>query len=123
MGYPVVEWCAAATAAVIVLNKVGSPQYLLWLLPFLALLQARSVWWWLLSAIAIVRYAALFGVGVVPIGIPAADRLARAAVLLQAAVLVLYAGSILTRARDAPAGPLPRRSSLGTALGEPVAGP
>ncbi len=95
IGYPVVEWCAAATAAFIVLNKVSSPQYVLWVVPFLALLPRRSTWWWLLSAVAVVRYAGLFGVDVFPVGTHTADELVRAAVIFQAALLVVYVGTIL----------------------------
>ena len=85
----------AATAAFIVLNKVSSPQYVLWVVPFLALLPRRSTWWWLLSAVAVVRYAGLFGVDVFPVGTHTADELVRAAVILQAALLVVYVGTIL----------------------------
>lgn len=94
-GYPVVEWCAAATAAVIVVNKINSPQYLLWLIPFLALLQVRAVWWGVLSATALVRYVALFGLGVFPLGTASADRLATAASGLEALLLVLFAASVV----------------------------
>jgi uncharacterized membrane protein len=98
-GYPVVEWCAAATAAFVVLNKVSSPQFVLWIVPFLVVLRLGPVWWWLLSAIACLRYAALFGVDVFPVGLQTADRLVRAAVILQAAVLVAYMAAVLIRAR------------------------
>jgi uncharacterized membrane protein len=108
-GYPVVEWCAAATAAFILLDKVSSPQYVLWLVPFLALLPLRSIWWWLISATAAVRYAALFGVGVFPVGIHTADRLVRSAIILQAAILILYVAAILT----------PRRSPSESRLASP----
>jgi uncharacterized membrane protein len=94
-GYPVVEWCAAATAAFILLDKVSSPQYILWLVPFLALLPLRSIWWWLLSTVAAVRYAGLFGVDVFPFGLHTADRLVHSAIVLQAAVLILYVAAIL----------------------------
>ena len=106
--YPVVEWCAASTATCIVLNKVSSPQYILWLVPFLALLSMRSVWWWLLSIIATVRYAALFGVDVLPLGLGTADRLVHATVILQAALLVGYMAAILMQRGNARIAPLPR---------------
>jgi Glycosyltransferase family 87 len=106
--YPVVEWCAASTAAFIVLNKVSSPQYILWLVPFLALLSMRSVWWWILSIIATVRYAALFGVDVLPLGLGTADRLVHAAVILQAALLMVYMAAILMQRGKARIAPLPR---------------
>ena len=99
VGYPVVEWCAAATAAFVAVGKVSSPQFLLWLVPFLAVLRFGSIWWWLLSAVACVRYAGLFGVDVLPVGLHTADRLVHAAVVLQAAILVAYMAAVLIRAR------------------------
>jgi uncharacterized membrane protein len=119
-GYPVVEWCAAATAAFILLNKVSSPQYVLWLVPFLALLRMRAAWWWLFSATALVHYVALFGVEVLPIGTTTADRVVHDAVIAQAVLLALYAAAILVRRPSAPAGLLPR-SALSPAAGEAVA--
>jgi uncharacterized membrane protein len=105
-GYPVVEWCAAATAAFVVLNKVSSPQFVLWIVPFLAVLRLGPIWWWLLSAVACLRYAALFGVDVFPVGLRTADRLVHAAVILQAAILVAYMAAVLIRARLRPCGAL-----------------
>jgi uncharacterized membrane protein len=43
--YPVVEVCAALLAAFLLFNKVHSPQYALWILPFFALLQVPIAWW------------------------------------------------------------------------------
>ena len=37
--------CAAVLVAFLLLNKVSSPQYTLWLLPFLALLRVHWAWW------------------------------------------------------------------------------
>ncbi|HEY8857952.1 MAG TPA: hypothetical protein VIM27_00775 [Gaiellales bacterium] len=95
--YRVVEWCGAATAAFILLNKVSSPQYILWLVPFLALLSVTAVWWWLLSAVAVVRYGALFGVGVFPFGLRTADRIDHTAVIMQALLLAVFIVTILVR--------------------------
>jgi uncharacterized membrane protein len=103
VSYPVVEWCAATTAVFVVFNKVSSPQYLLWIVPFLALLPLRSVWWWLLSAIGLLRYAALFGVHDFPLGLHTADDFVHIAVLLQSAALLAYGGAILYRSRLRPA--------------------
>jgi uncharacterized membrane protein len=93
--YRVVEWCAAATAAFILFNKVSSPQYILWLVPFLALLRVRAVWWWLLSAAAVVRYGALFGVDVLPVGLRTADRIVHTAVVTQGLLLAAFIVTIL----------------------------
>ncbi len=117
VGYPVVEWCAAATAAFVLLNKVSSPQYILWLVPFLALLPLRSAWWWLLSAVALARYAALFGVDVFPLGTHTADRLVHTAVIVQAILIVGYVAAILIQRRNGapsatPTGTRSRRPAL-----------
>jgi uncharacterized membrane protein len=99
--YPVVESCAAITAAFIVFNKVSSPQYMLWLLPFFAMLRLGSIWWFLLSTIAVVRYAALFGVDVLPLGLGTADRVTRAVVVAQALILIGYVVALIGRRADA----------------------
>ncbi len=43
--YPVVEVSAALLAAFLLFNKVHSPQYALWILPFFALLRVPIAWW------------------------------------------------------------------------------
>lgn len=42
--YPWLQVCAAILCAYLLLNKVHSPQYTLWLLPFFVLLRIRSGW-------------------------------------------------------------------------------
>jgi hypothetical protein len=44
-GYPLVQVCAAALVVFLLVNKVSSPQYTLWLLPFFALLRVHWGWW------------------------------------------------------------------------------
>jgi uncharacterized membrane protein len=43
--FPLVQVCAAVLVAFLLLNKVSSPQYTLWLLPFLVLLRVHWGWW------------------------------------------------------------------------------
>ena len=43
--FPLVQVCGAVLVAFLLLNKVSSPQYTLWLLPFLALLRVHWAWW------------------------------------------------------------------------------
>jgi uncharacterized membrane protein len=43
--FPLVQVCGAVLVAFLLLNKVSSPQYTLWLLPFLALLRVHVAWW------------------------------------------------------------------------------
>jgi uncharacterized membrane protein len=49
--YPVVQVSAAMLAAFLLWNKVHSPQYALWILPFFVLLEV-SLWWWVAYAVA-----------------------------------------------------------------------
>ncbi len=52
--YPWLQVTAAMTCAFLVLNKVHSPQYVLWVLPFLALIKVRWGWWvayWVFDAL------------------------------------------------------------------------
>ncbi len=109
--YPVMECSAAALAMFVVLNKVSSPQYLLWVVPFLALVPTRRIWWYLLSLVAVGRFAAEFGVNIVGFGTTRADELAKATVLLQAVLLILFAYDAITLPRTGrePHGMLPVR--------------
>jgi hypothetical protein len=69
-------------------------------------LPLRSIWWWLLSTVAIVRYAATFGVNVFPLGLHSANRLVHATVIAQAILLILYATATIIQGRGAGADPL-----------------
>jgi uncharacterized membrane protein len=93
--YPVLELSAAMVAAFVVLNKVSSPQYVLWVLPFFALVAAGRAWWWPLSVVCVARYLAEFGVNVVGFGAGTADHVMRAAIVLQAIVLAVYACDVI----------------------------
>ncbi|MGN6377898.1 MAG: glycosyltransferase 87 family protein [Gaiellales bacterium] len=93
--FAVVQWCAAATAAVIALNVIGSPQYALWIVPFVALLETSAIWWWLLSAIAVVRYVALFAVGIAPLGMSTADHLVTVTAAAQSIILLAFAAAVV----------------------------
>jgi uncharacterized membrane protein len=57
--YPFVQVSAAMLAAFLLWNKVHSPQYALWLLPFFVLLRANIGWW---IAYSIVDFAVYVGV-------------------------------------------------------------
>ncbi len=43
--YPFIEVCGALLAAFLLWNKVHSPQYTLWLLPFFVLVRVNIAWW------------------------------------------------------------------------------
>lgn len=58
--YPVVQVCAALLAAFLLWNKVHSPQYALWLMPFFALLRVNIGWWVAYSLADLFVYVGVF---------------------------------------------------------------
>ena len=58
--YPYLQVCAAMLASYLLLNKVHSPQYALWLLPFFVLLPLRWGWWTAYMAFDAALYVGLF---------------------------------------------------------------
>lgn len=106
-GYPWLGVSAAMLSAFLLLNKVHSPQYLLWLLPFFAVIRVRWGWWatyWLFDALLFVGlfqwYAVLLAGG--------DFGLAKQAVILgvwgRAAMLALLYVRFLTSDSVVPAG-------------------
>ena len=57
--YPFLQVCAALLAGFLLWNKVHSPQYALWILPFFALVRLSFVWW---ALYAIADAATYYGV-------------------------------------------------------------
>jgi uncharacterized membrane protein len=57
--YPFLEVCGALLATFLLWNKVHSPQYTLWLLPFFVLLRVNVLWW---AAYALADLAVYTGV-------------------------------------------------------------
>lgn len=58
--FPVLQVCAAALVAFVLLNKVSSPQYTLWVLPFFALLRVRWGWWAAYAVVDVLVYVGVF---------------------------------------------------------------
>ncbi|HEX2239688.1 MAG TPA: glycosyltransferase 87 family protein [Actinomycetota bacterium] len=58
--YPFVQVCGAMLCGFLLWNKVHSPQYALWLLPFFALIGVNLIWWALYSAADLVMYVGIF---------------------------------------------------------------
>jgi hypothetical protein len=58
--YPWLQVSAAMLAAFLLFNKVYSPQYVLWLLPFFVLLRVRWGWWVSYLAVDVLLYVGLF---------------------------------------------------------------
>ncbi|MGB9377686.1 MAG: glycosyltransferase 87 family protein [Mycobacteriales bacterium] len=58
--YPFLQVCAAMLCAYLLINKVHSPQYALWLLPFFVLVRVRLGWWVAYMALDATLYVGLF---------------------------------------------------------------
>ena len=58
--YPFLEVAAAMVAAFLLFSKVHSPQYTLWLLPFLALTRVHIAWWAAYSLVDLAVYVGVF---------------------------------------------------------------
>ena len=58
--YPFLQVCGALLAAFLLWNKVHSPQYTLWLLPFFVLVGASVVWWLAYTAVDFLVYVGVF---------------------------------------------------------------
>lgn len=58
--YPFVQVSAAMLASFLLWNKVHSPQYALWILPFFALVNISVLWWAAYAAIDTVFYVGIF---------------------------------------------------------------
>ena len=59
-GFPFVQVCAAMLATFLIFNKVHSPQYALWILPFFALVRVHFLWWVAYSIIDLLVYVSIF---------------------------------------------------------------
>ncbi|MDQ3783470.1 MAG: glycosyltransferase 87 family protein [Actinomycetota bacterium] len=59
-GFPWMQVGAASLASFLLWNKVHSPQFALWLLPFFALLGVRLRWWAAYSLVDLVLYVGIF---------------------------------------------------------------
>ena len=60
--FPFLPACAALLAGFLLVSKVHSPQYALWLLPLFALVAVRTPWYVAFVAGNVLLYAAIFGV-------------------------------------------------------------
>ena len=58
--YPVLEVAGALLVAFLLWNKVHSPQYTLWLLPFFVVLRVHWVWWAAYAIVDTIAYVGIF---------------------------------------------------------------
>lgn len=118
--FPFLQACAAVLTAFLLWSKVQSPQYMLWLLPFLVVLRIRPRWWMAFTLIDVVAYVSVFRFYYDLFHDPQAELarfvmiysvLARAA--LWGALLVVFAraGDAVDVLEPDQAGPTPHPSS------------
>ena len=107
--YPFLQTCAALVAAFLLWNKVHSPQYALWILPFFALVRVNRTWWAAYILIDATLYLSLFYLGAISLDHLASPYLqaalyARAALLLGLVVAFMMAEpAIVARPAREPA--------------------
>lgn len=58
--YPFLQVCAAFLSAFMLWNKVFSPQYMLWLVPFFVVLNVHLLWWVAFIVIDAISYSSIF---------------------------------------------------------------
>ena len=103
--YPFLPACAALLAAFLLVSKVHSPQYALWLVPPFVLLAVRALWYWVFVIGNVALYVAIFTVSVW--SEPARDAIvpwavwARTATFLALVVVFLRASDATWRERAA----------------------
>jgi uncharacterized membrane protein len=102
--YPFLQVCGALLAGFLLWNKVQSPQYTLWILPFLVLLRVRLVWWFLYAALDFLVYVSVLYLGFKSLDL--ARPYLRLSVYGRAALLAALIALFL-RADDAAAVPDP----------------
>ncbi len=120
--YPFLQVCGAALVAFLLWNKVHSPQYVLWLLPFFVVLRVHIGWWVAYSLADLAVYVGVFrwfydfGAGRTVEEMTGAKALLLAGIWLRALLLValfvvfLGARSALGRGADhALSSPVPPR--------------
>jgi uncharacterized membrane protein len=101
--FPFLQVCGAALVAFVLLNKVSSPQFTLWVLPFFALLSVRLGWWVAYLVTDVLVYVGVFRWFHHLIGGTdgtLASRMLTVGVWTKAALLVLLF-VVFLRARDA----------------------
>jgi uncharacterized membrane protein len=102
--YPVLQACAALLAVVFIFSKVVSPQYVLWLLPFFALLRVGVRWWVAFLVVSTLMFAVAFMVGYPGLPPRRVDALYDVTVWTRSAVLAALAVIFLRSwAADRPA--------------------
>ena len=107
--FPFVQVCAAATLLYILTAKDNSAQYVLWVLPFFAVLRLRPALWVLWGAVGAVWYVR-FVFGLSPAGF-ALVTMMEAVVVSWVLVSALRSDSVVDRAQDQR-----RSSAAGTSL-------
>jgi hypothetical protein len=97
--YPFLQVCGAALSVFLLWNKVHSPQYTLWILPFLVLLETNILWWLAYTLVDALVYVNVFYVGRLSLDLAAPylqiGVFGRAALLAALTVVFLRAHSVV----------------------------
>jgi uncharacterized membrane protein len=106
--YPFLQVCAALMATFLLWNKVHSPQFTLWILPFFALLRVNLLWWAAYAVADLAVYVGIFrwfhDLGQ-EIDMGPAKQLLIGGIWARAALLLILVGVFLLARRAAPPGP------------------
>jgi uncharacterized membrane protein len=99
--YPFLQVCGAALSVFLLWNKVHSPQYTLWILPFLVLLETNILWWLAYTLVDALVYVNVFYVGRLSLDLAAPylqiGVFGRAALLAMLTVVFLRARSVVAQ--------------------------
>jgi uncharacterized membrane protein len=93
--FPMLAVASGLIVAFLLWSKVASPQYALWLLPSLVLLNASFGWWAAWNVLALFVYGISFGVGIAGYEPAMAPALIGTAAAIRAVVLVAIGAALL----------------------------
>jgi uncharacterized membrane protein len=104
--YPFVQICGALLATFLLWNKVHSPQYILWLLPFFVLLRMNLIWWVAYMIVDALVYLSVFYLGRISLDLASpylqGSVYTRAALLLALIIVFLRSEAVVkSDAREA----------------------
>ncbi|CAN5255696.1 hypothetical protein BH24ACT10_BH24ACT10_00230 [soil metagenome] len=122
--FPLLQVCGAVLVAFLLVNKVSSPQYTLWVLPFFALLRLHWGWWVsyavadLLVHVGVFRWFAALVAGTDP---QLWESLLRVGVWAKSSLLVLLY-VVFLRARDALGAQPTQRPDVNVSTSSAISG-
>lgn len=116
--YPVLQVAGALLIAFLLWNKVHSPQYTLWLLPFFVVVRVHWLWWFVYAVVDTIAYIGIFKwfFDIVYEGetfaTPAKNAMVFAVWARAALLLILFVGFLRARRADEPDALDPPREAV-----------